>query len=331
MSETSLLRLAAQTALLFPGQGSQHVGMATEVAAAYPAARQVLQEADEVLGFALSALMAEGPEATLTDTINAQPALLVASMAALAALEAEVGTLDGLTPGAGVFVAGHSMGEYTALVAAGSLTFADGLRLVRTRGRLMQEAGTQNPGLMAAILGLDEEKVAAVCAEVTSQGGIAQVANDNCPGQVVISGDRAGMEAVMAALAAAGAKKVVPLPISIAAHSPLMQPAAEQLQAAIAATPIAPPAVPLVGNTTATPLATVEAIRSELAAQLTGSVRWSASIQWLVDAGVTTFVEIGAGEVLTGLVKRIARGASRVNVSDPEGVAAYVAKLRTGN
>jgi [acyl-carrier-protein] S-malonyltransferase len=326
---TSFLYLTRvdNTALLFPGQGSQHVGMAGELAAHYPAARAALEEADAVLGFALSRLMLDGPEDELTDTINAQPALMAASVAAMRALAAELGDA---APGAGanVFAAGHSMGEYTALVAAGSLSYADGLRLVRERGRLMKLAGENAPGLMAAVLGLDEAQVAEICVQVATDGAIAQVANDNCPGQLVISGNRAGMEAAMAALAAAGARKVVPLAVSIAAHSPLMQPAAEALRTAIDATPIQPPQVPIIGNTTAAPLTTVAAIRDELTAQLTGSVRWSASIQALADAGVTTFVEIGAGEVLTGLVKRIARSATRIAVKDVEGVRAYAATLR---
>lgn len=335
MAEFSILRVVRSTALLFPGQGSQQVGMAQAVADAYPVARAALVEADEVLGFALSRVMFDGPEETLTDTINAQPALLAASIAILRALEAERALQPGVAeraaqadgPGAAVFVAGHSMGEYSALVAAGSLSYADGLRLVRERGRLMKDAGIHAPGMMAAILGLDEDKVAAICAEVTAKGGIAQVANDNCPGQIVISGDKPGMEAAMAALGAAGAKKVVPLAVSIAAHSPLMRPAAEELQAAIAATPLAPPQVPVIGNTTAQPLTTVEAIRSELAAQLTGSVRWTATQQWLADAGVSCFVEIGPGEVLSSLVKRVARGAARYSVADPNGVSAYAALL----
>jgi [acyl-carrier-protein] S-malonyltransferase len=334
MSEHILIHGVRHTALLFPGQGSQQVGMAAAVADAYPAAREALAEADDVLGFALSHLMAEGPEATLTDTINAQPALLAGSIAILRAIESELrsaSTADALLaagqPSSGVYLAGHSLGEYSALVAAGSLGYADGLRLVRERGRLMQEAGRHAPGMMAAVLGLDEDKVAAICAQVTAQGGIAQVANDNCPGQVVISGDSAGMQAAMDALAAAGAKKVVPLAVSIAAHSPLMRPAAEQLQAAIATTPFAPPQAPVVGNTTAQPLTSVEAIRSELAAQLTGSVRWTATLQYLADAGVTTYVEIGPGEVLSGLAKRVARGAARFSLGEPDAIRAFVAQL----
>ncbi len=332
MPELSLIQAVRNTALLFPGQGSQQVGMATAAAAAYPAARAALAEADDVLAFPLSRLMAEGPEETLTDTINAQPALLAASIAILRALEAELGAPANpapawAAPGRQVFLAGHSMGEYSALVAARSLAYADGLRLVRERGRLMKEAGTRSPGMMAAILGLDEDKVAAVCAEVTAKGGIAQVANDNCPGQIVISGDTVGMQAAMAALGAAGAKKVVPLAVSIAAHSPLMRPAAEELQAAIAATPLAPPQAPVIGNTTGAPLTSVEAIRSELAAQLTGSVRWTTTLQYLADAGVTTFVEIGPGEVLSGLAKRVARSSTRFSIAEPDAVRAYVQSL----
>ena len=326
MSAFSLLAVVNRTAFLFPGQGSQHVGMAGDLAAAYPAASAALAEADEVLGFALSRLMLDGPEDELTDTINAQPALLAASVAALAALEAETG-VRAATGGSAVYVAGHSLGEYSALVAAGSISYADGLRLVRERGRLMKEAGAHSPGMMAAVLGLDEARVAAICAEVTATGGIVQVANDNCPGQLVISGDRAGMAAAMAALAAAGARKVVPLAVSIAAHSPLMQPAADALRAAIDATEIAAPLVPVIGNTTAQPLTAAESIRAELTAQLTGSVRWTASLEAMVSAGVTTYVEVGAGDVLTGLVKRIDRSATRVAVKDPDGVRSYVALL----
>ena len=325
MSVFSLLSAVSNTGLLFPGQGSQHVGMVAELAAAYPAARAALQEADDTLGFALSRLMLEGPEEELTDTINAQPALLAASAAVMAALEAETGQRP--ATGGGNFVAGHSMGEYSALVAAGSLSYADGLRLVRERGRLMKVAGTHAPGMMAAVLGLDEARVAELCAEIVATGGIVQVANDNCPGQLVISGDRAGMEAAMEALAAAGARKVVPLAVSIAAHSPLMRPAADALRAAIDGTTIVAPAVPVIGNTTAQPLTSVDAIRAELTAQLTGSVRWTASMQAMLGAGVTTFVELGAGDVLTGLVKSIDRSATRVAVNDPDSLRAYAATL----
>jgi [acyl-carrier-protein] S-malonyltransferase len=334
MTAPALIHAVHNTALLFPGQGSQQVGMAAAVAAVYPAAQAALAEADDVLGFALSRMMAEGPEETLTDTINAQPALLAASIAILRALEAELGAQAAAAPvgGADVYLAGHSLGEYTALVAAGSLAYADGLRLVRERGRLMKDAGSRAPGRMAAVLGLDEDRVAAICADVigaggTGAGGIAQVANDNCPGQVVISGDTKGMEAAMDALSAAGAKKVVPLAVSIAAHSPLMRPAAEELERAVAATPLAPPQAPVIGNTTAKPLTSVEAIRAELRAQLTGSVRWTATLQYLAGARVETFVEIGPGEVLSGLVKRVVRGATRLNIAEPDAVRDYAASL----
>ncbi len=223
-----------------------------------------------------------------------------------------------------VYLAGHSLGEYTALVAAGALSFADGLRLVRERGRLMKEAGIRSPGLMAAILGLEEQQVATVCAEVTAKAGIVQVANDNCPGQVVISGDRQGMEAAMDALSKAGTRKVVPLAISIASHSPLMQPAAEQLRSVLLAAPIETPQVAVIGNTTARLLTNRDEIRSELMSQLTGSVRWTASMQLAIADGVCDFVEVGPGDVLVGLVKRVDRKAGRHSVSDPEGVKTFV-------
>lgn len=326
MSEFNFIHHSTETAFLFPGQASQQVGMGRDVASAYPIARQTFEEADDAMGFGLTQLCFEGPEDALTDTINVQPALLTTCVAILRALDHEFGASGPAGRRAGsCFVAGHSLGEYTALVAAGSLTFADGLRLVRERGRLMKAAGEQNPGLMAAVLGLEEAQVAAVCADATSGGGVAQVANDNCPGQVVISGDHAGMEAAMRALTAAGARKVVPLAVSIAAHSPLMQPVAEALRQAIDATPMTSPAVPLIGNTSAQPLTDVNAIRAELAAQLTGNVRWTASMQWLLAAGVTRFVEIGPGDVLSGLMRRIDRQAQRETVSSAEHVQAYVA------
>ena len=315
-------------AYLFPGQGSQAVGMGQALAARYPVAAATFAEADDLLGFKLSDLCFNGPEATLTDTVNAQPALLATSVALLRVLEQALDVLPSAAAfGTGpVYVAGHSMGEYSALVAAGAVSFGDGLRLVRERGRLMKAAGEQAPGMMAAILGLDEAQVAEICAQAaTASGGLVQVANDNCPGQVVISGNQAGMEAAMTALGSAGARKVVPLAVSIAAHSPLMQPAAEALAATIDATPIAAPRVPVVGNTTAEPLTTAAAIRAELVAQLTGSVRWTASMQRAVAGGAQTVIEIGPGEVLTGLMKRIDRNVNRLSVSDPAGVDACAA------
>ena len=329
MNDYQALWRSQGIAFLFPGQGSQHVGMARELTLAYPAAQTIMDEADDTLGFALSRLCYEGPEAVLTDTINAQPALLTVSAAVLAALTSELedsalGSGNN-TPGV---AAGHSLGEYSALVAAGSLKFADALRLVRTRGELMKKAGEQSPGLMAAVLGLDEEQVAAVCLQVTQDGGIVQVANDNCPGQIVISGERTGMEQAMAALTAAGAKKIVPLAVSIAAHSPLMKPAADELRAAIDATPIAPPRIPIIGNTTATLLVDSQAIRQELTAQLTGSVRWTATIQTAAKLGIGVYAEIGPGDVLVGLVKRIERKSARYTTGTPENLRAFIEAVR---
>ena len=332
MSEFAFLRAAPPTAFLFSPQGSQQVGMIKELADAYPVASQTLAEADDALGFALSKLCFEGPEETLTDTINAQPALLTAGIASLRAIKSELGDDVTLalsastlaTPENAHFVAGHSMGEYTALVAAGSLRFVDGLHLVRERGRLMKEAGTIAPGMMAAIIGMAQEEIAEVCAAATTNGSIAQIANDNCPGQVVISGNKSGMETAMQALKEAGARRVIPLAVSIAAHSPLMEPAAAGLRAAIDATPIADPQIPVLGNTSAHPLTTAAEIQAELTTQLTGNVRWRESMQHALDAGITTFAEFGPGDSLTGMVKRIQRKTKRMNINDPAGVAAFV-------
>ncbi len=301
-------------AWLFPGQGSQAVGMGRDLAGTYPEASAVFDEADAILGFAFSELCFYGPKETLDDTINAQPALLAASIAALRALEAR----GRLAPPE--FVAGHSMGEYSALVAAGSLTFADGLRLVRERGRLMKMAGERAPGGMAAVIGADDRLVEEACQAVDG----VQVANYNAPGQVVISGSRAGVEAASAWLKEHGVKRIIPLAVSIAAHSALMQPAVAEFAAAIAATPMVEPRVPLVANLTARPITAVAEIRRELEGQLMGSVRWSASIEYMVAHGVTRFIEIGTGTVLAGLVKRINKDVEAISVGDASSVQSLV-------
>ncbi len=280
-----------------------------------PAARDIFSEADEILSFPLSTLIFEGPAETLTDTINAQPAILVTSIAILRALEQKID----IRP---AFVAGHSLGEFTALVCAGALTFAEGVKLVRERGRLMKAAGVETPGGMAAILGLNADPVAEICATVQAETGQpVQIANDNCPGQIVISGAIAALERAMALAEEQKARKVVRLQVSIPAHSPLMTKAAARFEQVIAKLDIRPPAVPVIGNTTAQALASVDAIRSEMVAQLTNSVRWTESIGHLGGQNVEAFVEIGPKDVLTGLMKRIDRKANRLSIQDAEGIS----------
>lgn len=308
--------MMTQTAYLFPGQGSQAVGMGLALAQSYAVAQETFAEADAILGFPLARLCFEGPADVLTATRNAQPAILTASIAALRALQAERPDLPAATS-----VAGHSLGEYSALVAAGSLAFADAVRLTRARGEVMAQAGEQHPGSMAAILRLEDAQVAALCAQAAAESGdVVQVANYNSPGQVVISGGPAGVAAATMLAKAAGGR-VMPLAVSIAAHSALMRPAVAAFASHVAATPIIVPRIPVIGNVQAQPLATVEEIRAELVAQLTSSVRWTASIAAMIEAGVTRFVEIGPGAVLAGLVKRIAPNVETANVGTPEDVA----------
>jgi [acyl-carrier-protein] S-malonyltransferase len=306
------MTMAHEIAWLFPGQNSQEVGMGRTLAEAHPLARQTYEEADAILGFSLSELMFEGPKALLDETINTQPAIYVHSVALVRAGQAE-----GLLPEAG-WAAGHSLGEYSALTAAGALPFAEGVRLVRERGRLMKEAGERVPGGMAAILGLDDVVVAQLCGNASAEGEPVQVANYNSPGQVVISGAKAAVLRASEAAQAAGAKKVIPLDVSIAAHSQLMLTAQDQFSPLVAATDFQNPSIPAIANVTAQPLRTPVEIRQELVAQLTGSVRWTDSIHFLRQQGVTTFIEIGPGAVLTGLLKRIDRDAKRYNLSSWE-------------
>lgn len=287
------------TTFLFPGQGSQSVGMGRELAEAYPVARAVFEQADAILGFPLSQLAWVGPEADLNDTINTQPALLAHSIAVLSVFKER---FPAFRP---AFVAGHSMGELSALAASGALPFADALRLARRRGELMKEAGVRSPGGMAAVLGADIPTLERLCAEASTPNQIVQVANDNCPGQVVISGAKEALERVISLAPSAGIRKVRPLAVSIAAHSPLMIHAQERFNQAVQAAPIHDPAIPLVGNVTALPLLTAAEIRLDLQMQLTSRVRWSESIQDMIQRGVTTFIEMGNGSVLTNLLKRI--------------------------
>ena len=296
-----------KVAYLFPGQGSQEPGMGRDVYEASAAARAVFDEADAVLGFPLSRLCFEGPAAELTRTVNAQPAILVASVAMLRAAQ-ELG--PAALGGEPELVAGHSLGEYSAVVAAGALPFADALRLVRRRGELMEQCGELEPGTMAAVLGMDAEAVFALAAEA----GV-EVANVNAPGQVTVSGAAPGVLKAMELAKERGASRVVQLDVSGAFHSRLMRPAQQGLVAAVAAAPFADAAVPLVGNSTALLVQTAEGLRVELVQGLTRPVLWAASVQAMAAEGVGRYVEIGPGRVLTGLVRRTVEGAKTANVN----------------
>ncbi len=304
------------TAFVFPGQGSQAVGMARELAQASNAARQAFAQADEWLGFSLSALCWDGPEAALNDTVNTQPALLVSSIAVLRALTEKLGAAQP------AYFAGHSVGEITALVAAQAISFEDGVRLVRRRGEVMKAAGERAPGGMAAILNLDAAALAEACAEArAAPGGGVQVAHDNCPGQVVISGDVASLDKAMELARARGAKRALKLPVSIAAHSPLMQSGVDALAQFVSGLSIAAPRAPVISNITAAPLPDPDAIRLEIPRQLITQVRWTESIRYLLAQGVRTFVELGSKDVLTGLLKRIDSGAAGLALGTPEALA----------
>jgi len=287
------------TAFIFPGQGSQTVGMGRDLAAAFPIAKQTFEEADELLGFSLSKLMWDGPAEELNDTVNTQPALYVHSLAAWRVLSLRIPDFG---PAA---LAGHSLGELSALAASRALTFADGLRLVRTRGELMKRAGTLAPGGMAAILNLDITALDKVCAEASRAGETVQVANDNCPGQVVISGAKPAVERAMELAKAAGAKRALPLAVSIAAHSSLMATIQEEWNAAVQSVAMGEVSAPVWGNVAARALTSAADLRADIMAQMQSRVRWSESVQGMVRNGLTRFVEVGSGTVLGGLVKRI--------------------------
>jgi [acyl-carrier-protein] S-malonyltransferase len=308
-------------AFIFPGQGSQTVGMGKALADTFAPARAVFEEVDAALGEPLTRVIWEGPAETLTLTENAQPALMAVSLAAMRVLEAEAG-LE--LARAAQFVAGHSLGEYSALAAAGALTIGDTARLLRVRGRAMQKAVPVGTGAMAALLGLELDQAVQVAAEA-AQGDVCQAANDNGGGQVVVSGTKAAVERAVEIAKAKGARRAVMLPVSAPFHCALMQPAADAMAQALAEVKVSPPAVPVVANVLAGSVSEPGAIVRALVAQVTGTVRWRESVAFMAAQGVTKFYEVGAGKVLSGLVKRIADGASAVAIGTPDDVAAFKA------
>ena len=311
-------------AFVFPGQGSQAVGMGRALAEAFPAARAVFDEVDAALSQKLSALMWEGPEAELTLTANAQPALLAVSMAVLAALKSEqgIGVADTAT-----YVAGHSLGEYSALAAAGTFSIADAARLLRIRGNAMQTATPVGVGAMAAILALDFSDVAAIAIDA-AQDEVCQVANDNSSGQVVISGHKAAIDRACELAKARGAKRAILLPVSAPFHCALMQPAADAMAEALQNVLMQSPSVPLVANVLAAPISDAREIRKRLVEQVTGTVRWRECVGFMASHGVSLFCEVGAGKVLTGLLKKNASEVQGLSIGQPDDIAAAAAVLK---
>jgi len=296
---------------MFPGQGSQAIGMGKALGAEFPEAGAIFSLADKILGFPLSETMWNGPEAALNDTINTQPALFVHSMAAWNVYKSK---FPNAFPG---LMAGHSLGQLSAITAAGALSFEDGLLLVRKRGELMKQAGEVNPGGMAAIMGIDIPSLDRVCAEASTPDETVQVANDNCPGQVVISGHKPALERAMLGAKAAGAKRALPLAVSIAAHSPLMNSIQAEWEQAVNAAAFSDVNIPVVGNVSAKTITKAAELRTELIFQMQSRVRWTESIKWMTSQGINTFVEIGSGTVLGGLVKRIVEGVSSLPFGNP--------------
>ncbi|KXK15738.1 MAG: malonyl CoA-acyl carrier protein transacylase [Chloroflexi bacterium OLB14] len=307
------MKLNSQTtAFIFPGQGSQTIGMGKELSETHPIAKQTFDQADSILGFSISNLMMNGVADELNDTVNTQPALFIHSIASYRTFSL---LFPDLKPAA---VAGHSLGELSALCAAGTFSFEDGLRLVRKRGELMKHAGELNAGGMAAILGLDIPALDKVCAEASAENELVQVANDNCPGQVVISGAKPAVERAMTLAKSAGAKRALPLAVSIAAHSPLMDSIQAEWNQAVDNTNFSNPSAPVYGNVHASIIKTADEARADLKAQMQARVRWTETIQRMSEAGISSFVEMGTGTVLGGLVKRINGEASNYPLGNPQ-------------